>query len=222
MPVTAPPENLAGRFHHNPEPTPNASMPTFPPTAAMTAMEAIRQRRSVRSYTAQILDRATVQSLIDAAVRAPTAMDQEPWAFVVIQDQTVLDRLSATTKELVRMDAQKSESPSSGHLLDMANNPHFHIFHHARTLVVIYGKFTGPFVEADCWLAAENFMLAACAEGLGTCVIGFAVEALNAPEWKAELKIPEGMKAIAPIIVGTPASEEGPTHRKPPEILFWL
>jgi nitroreductase len=64
-------------------------------------------------------------------------------------------------------------------------------------------------------------MLAACAQGLGTCVIGFAVEALNTPEWKAELKIPEAMTAIAPIIVGTPASEEGPTHRKPPEILFW-
>jgi nitroreductase len=64
-------------------------------------------------------------------------------------------------------------------------------------------------------------MLAACAEGLGTCVIGFAVEALNTPEWKTELKIPDGMTAIAPIIVGNPASEGPPTPRKPPEILFW-
>jgi nitroreductase len=56
-------------------------------------MEAIQQRRSVRSFTAQTLDRGTLQSLLAAAVRAPTAMDQEPWAFVVIQDASVLDRL---------------------------------------------------------------------------------------------------------------------------------
>jgi nitroreductase len=184
-------------------------------------MEAIQQRRSVRSFTAQTLDRGTLQSLLAAAVRAPTAMDQEPWAFVVIQDASVLDRLSTTTKDMLRVEAKKSDSPSSAHLLHMADNPHFHVFHHASTLVVICGKFQGPFVEADCWLAAENFMLAACAEGLGTCVIGFAVEALNTPEWKTELKIPDGMTAIAPIIVGNPASEGPPTPRKPPEILFW-
>jgi len=187
----------------------------------MSAIEAIHQRRSVRNYTSQTLDRATIQSLIEAAVRAPTAMDQEPWAFVVIQDQSVLDRLSTTTKDMVREEAKKNDSPSSEHLLHMADNADFHVFHHASTLVVICGKFTGPFVEADCWLAAENFMIAACADGLGTCVIGFAVEALNTPAWKAELKIPDAMTVIAPIIVGTPASEGVPTSRKPPEILIW-
>jgi hypothetical protein len=45
---------------------------------------------------------------------------------------------------------------------------------------------------ADCWLAPENLMLAACAKGLGACVIGLAVSALSTPEWKAELKIPDG------------------------------
>ena len=64
-------------------------------------------------------------------------------------------------------------------------------------------------------------MLAACARGLGTCVIGFAVSALNMPEWKAELKIPVEMTAIAPVIVGVPAGETPPVPRKPLEIVTW-
>jgi nitroreductase len=101
------------------------------------------------------------------------------------------------------------------------NNPDYHVFHNAGLLIVIYGKSEGPFVVADCWLAAENLMLAACAKGLGTCVIAFALEALNTPEWKEELKIPGGFTAIAPIIVGVPAGETPPAPRKPPEILTW-
>ena len=75
---------------------------------------------------------------------------------------------------------------------------------------------------ADCWLAAENLLLAACAQGLGTCVIGFAVSALNTPEWKSELKIPAEMTAIAPMIVGVPAGVTPPVPRKPPEIISWI
>jgi nitroreductase len=75
---------------------------------------------------------------------------------------------------------------------------------------------------ADCWLAAENLLLAAYAQGLGTCVIGFAVSALNTPEWKAELKIPSEMTAIAPMIVGVPAGVTPPVPRKPPEIISWI
>jgi hypothetical protein len=62
-------------------------------------------------------------------------------------------------------------------------------------------------------------MLAACAMGLGTCVIGFAVSALNSSEWKAELKIPDKMSAVVPIILGVPASATPPVPRKPPEFL---
>jgi nitroreductase len=55
---------------------------------------------------------------------------------------------------------------------------------------VICGKPIGPFVAADCWLAAENLMLAATAHGLATCPIGFALAALGDREVKAELGIP--------------------------------
>lgn len=187
----------------------------------MSVMDAIHQRRSVRSYTQQAMDKATINMLLKSAVLAPTAMHQEPWAFVVIQEDDVLDRLSASCVNQVREAAKHGNTASVQHRLHVADAPEFHAFHGAGTLIIICGKFTGPFVEADCWLAAENLMIAACAMGLGTCVIGFAVESLNTAVWKAELKIPAEMTVIAPIILGVPAGETEATSRKLPQILLW-
>ena len=199
---------------------------TNPPKAAtpedsMSVVDAIYHRRSVRNYTPWTIDKATIRTLLDAAVHAPTAMHEEAWSFAVIQHKDLLNRLSDSVKERVRSEAQGSDSQHAKHSLELVNKPDFHVFYNAGTLIVIYGKFQGPFVVADCWLAAENLMLAACAKGLGTCVIGFAVSALNTPEWKAELKIPVEMTAIAPIIVGAPAGETPPVPRKQPEIITW-
>jgi nitroreductase len=76
-------------------------------------------------------------------------------------------------------------------------------------------------LESRSWLAAENLMLAAHALGLGTCVIGCSLAALNAPDVKAELSIPSELSAIAPVIVGVPAGETPPTTRKEARILAW-
>jgi len=199
-----------------------SNSPTLIPSKlTMSAMDALRLRRSVRNYTQQVIAKTTVNTLLNAAVLAPTAMHQEPWAFVIIQDKAVLDRLADSCVEQVREAAKHGDSLTSKHRLHVTDAPEFHVFHGANTLILICGKFTGPFVEADCWLAAENLMLAACANALGTCVIGFAVESLNTAKWKAVLKIPSEMTVIAPIIVGVPASETAATSRKLPEIIWW-
>jgi len=187
----------------------------------MSVMDAINHRRSVRNYTPELIDQPILRALLDAAVQAPTAMHEEPWAFAIIQNQKQLNRLSESAKEQVRREARASDSPHATHSLDLVNKPDFHVFYNASTLVVIYSKFPGPFVAADCWLAAENLLLAACAQGLGTCIIGFAVSALNTPEWKAALKIPSGMTAIAPVIVGVPAGETPLVPRHQPQLLVW-
>ena len=188
---------------------------------SLNVMDAIQHRRSVRDYTSQTIEKNVIHALLDAAVHAPTAMHEEPWSFAVIQDRNLLNRLSESVKERVRSQAQGSDSQHAKHSLELVNKPDFHVFYNAGTLIVIYGKFQGPFVVADCWLAAENLMLAACAKGLGTCVVGFAVSALNTPEWKTELKIPVEMDAIAPIIVGVPVGESPLVPRKQAEIATW-
>lgn len=189
--------------------------------AQMSVLEAIHARRSVRSYAPEPVDRATVLALLRAAVRAPTAVHQEPWAFTVLQDPGALKRLSDRAKPLFAEEVHRAHLDRGGHMLDVFASPEFNIFYDAGTLIVICAKPMGPFVVADCWLAAENLMLAACAMGLGTCVIGSAVPALNTSEVKAELGIPAGLSAVAPIIVGWPRGETGPTARREPEVLVW-
>lgn len=127
--------------------------------APMSVMEALRHRRAVRSYTDRAVDKAAIRELLDAAVHAPTAMHEEPWAFVVIQDKITLKRLSDSAKQFL------GEMERTIHVHDRPMAAHFtppdNIFYDAGTLIVIYGRPTSPFVVADCWLAAENILLAA-------------------------------------------------------------
>ncbi|HEX8011087.1 MAG TPA: nitroreductase family protein [Casimicrobiaceae bacterium] len=187
----------------------------------MTLMEAINGRRSVRSYGSERVDRGTVRALLAAAVRAPTAVHEEPWAFVIIEDRDALKRLSDLAKPLFLEEVHRTHLDRGGHALDIFARPEFNIFYDASTLVVIGSGASGPFVAADCWLAAENLILAAYSLGLGTCVIGSALAALNLPEVKSELGIPADFSAIAPIVVGVPAATTPPTPRKDPRILLW-
>lgn len=192
--------------------------------AKLDTISAIYQRRAVRSYTAEIVEKETIEQLIDAAVHAPTAVHREPWAFAVIQNKERLRQYSDRAKSLLlaQQDAKSFFQATEPRALAVLSDPTFNIFYDAGTLVVIGCTERGPFVEADCWLAAENLMLAATARGLGTCCIGFAVGVLNTPEAKQELGIPDGGAAVAPIIIGVPKGPMPVGTRKPPVILSWI
>jgi nitroreductase len=187
----------------------------------VSAMDAINGRRSVRLYTGERADESTIRALLAAAVRAPTAIHLEPWVFVIVQDEETLKRLSDRAKGFFVEEMHRAHLDRGGHAFSMFERPDFNIFYNAGTLIVIGAKAIGPFVTADCWLAAENLMLAAYAMGLGTCVIGSAVTGLNTPESKQELGIPPEVSVIAPIIVGMPADKPAVTPRKQAQILAW-
>ncbi len=187
----------------------------------LTIFETILARRSVRSYRTENLDRSIIRTLLEAAVRAPTAVHEEPWAFVIVQDRQLLHRLSESAKPLFTEEVRRAGKERSGHAFDFFTHPDFNIFYDAGTLIVICARSIGPFVSADCWLAAENLMLAACAMGLGTCVIGSALPALNLSKTRAELSIPDEYTVVAPIIVGHPSGDTPATSRQEPLVLGW-
>jgi nitroreductase len=184
-------------------------------------MDAIYNRRSIRDYLPEKVSKDLIDILLDAAVQAPSALHEEPCAFAIIQDKGMLDRLSECTKKLLHDELLKTKSEQRKHILNVAGQQDFQIFYNANTLVVICSKFQDSFVAADCWLAAENFMLSAYAHGLGSRVIGFSVAALNLPEWKAEIGIPKEMTAVVPIILGIPSSPSLSAGRKSPEVIAW-
>jgi nitroreductase len=192
------------------------------PEVEKNALEVILARRSVRHFTKQEVDRETVKLLLEAAVRAPTAEHREPWAFVVVQDPKLLLYLSEIAKPLVAEEVRGFRLERTQQIVDMVLRPDFNIFYDAPTLIVICARNNEQFSDADCWLAAENLMLAACAVGLGSCVIGSVLPALNTDEIKTRLNISYEFHPVAPVIVGYPQDLVAPATRKEPQILSYI
>jgi nitroreductase len=180
----------------------------------------IYTRQAVRSYKKQHINHDVIENLLTAATYAPTAMHQDACLFTVIQDHDLLKRISDSAKKLLAKERADQTSPLHHRSMDYLTSPKFNIFYNADALVIICGESEKPFIEADCWLAAENLMLAACNVGIGSCVIGLAVKILNSEEWKKELKIAENVTVFAPIILGYPDGETPATSRKKPNVTF--
>ncbi|MGE5616583.1 MAG: nitroreductase [Bacillota bacterium] len=176
---------------------------------------ALKGRRAVREFRSQGLDDATIERLIDAAVQAPSAVNEQPWTFTVVRDPVVLDRLAEEAKAymLATMPREHVER-----FRPRLSDPSFHIFYHAPALILISAVSKGPWIQEDCALAAENLMLAAYGEGLGTCWIGFAQGYLNTPQGKRLVGIPEAWVPVAPIIVGHPKAFPAAHERRRPTI----
>ena len=182
----------------------------------MEINEAIFGRRSVREYAAEAIDEASIRKLIDAAVHAPNAVNEQPWAFTVVRDRQILDRLSQAAKS--HMLATMPADARAGHFRALLSDPKFQIFYNAPVLIIISAIAPGPWIVEDCALAAQNLMLAAHAIGLGTCWIGFAQSYLNTSEGKSQLELPASSVAVAPIIVGHPSALPAGPPRKTPNI----
>jgi len=177
---------------------------------------AINGRSSVREYTRDPVDDASIRRLIGAAIRAPSAVNEQPWTFTVLRDASVLDRISRAAK--AHMLATLPEGSRSDPFRERLSDPSFHIFYHAPALILISASKPGPWIVEDCALAAQNLMLAAYGAGLGTCWIGFAQGYLNTPEGKSVLALPPESISVAPIIVGHPKAVAPATGRKEPQI----
>jgi nitroreductase len=160
----------------------------------MQAIEAMKIRRSIRTYTAQPVERKIIEEIVDCARLAPTAMNDQPWEFVVITEKSAL----------------ASIPPMLGHAEYIAN---------AAFAVLVLSRETQYFVE-DCSAATENLLIAAAAHGLGSCWVAGTQQAY-APAVAKAFGAPEDRKLIAIVSFGYPA--ESPVIEKRPlaEVLHW-
>ena len=182
----------------------------------MEVMNAIYGRRAVRAFTPEPVSRGTIERLIDAAIRAPSAMNVQPWTFAVVEGAARLAALSAPAKRhfLSLLPADGPEAELRPHLED----PAFNIFYGAPSLVIVGATAPAPQAIQDCCLAAQTLMLAAYDLGLGTCWIGLSTPWLQLPATRAELGLPVDCLPVAPVIVGVPQSHPLPTSRNKPTI----
>jgi len=185
----------------------------------MELLEVIKKRRAVREYTNAPIERSVVERLINTAILAPSAINLQPWAFAVVLDPARIEEFGKRAKTWSLSNfGQTSFTPE---LRKMLEDPSFTMFYHAPALVVVLAKSSDTQDAEDCCLAAENLMLAARDQGLGTCWIGLARPWLNLSSTKAELKLPNQYRVVAPIVLGHPKAWPESHGRTPAEI-HWL
>jgi nitroreductase len=185
----------------------------------MELTDVILGRRAIRDYTDEPVSKGAINTLLWAAAHAPSAVNSQPWAFVVIQDKALLKKYSDRAKTLC---AEIFAADSShGELMALLTNPAYNIFYNSGTLILICAKPVGQHPDWDCCLAAQNLMLTAYDMGLGTCPIGLAWPLFDLPEVKQELSLPTDYVAVMPIIVGYPRGAVTPVERNKPEICCW-
>ena len=184
----------------------------------MDLHEAIHTRRAVREFTSESVDEPTLRELIDDAVQAPSAVNEQGWSFCVIRDRRRLQEISRRAK--AHMLATTPAGLLSHHFETILHDAQFDIFYGAPALIVISAPASNPWSTENCALAAENLMLAARGKNLGTCWIGFAQAWLRTPEGAAMLDLPAGYLPVAPIILGHPVAFPALVPRKAAEIRF--
>lgn len=181
----------------------------------MDVLEAIRSRRASRAFQPGPVAEATIKALLEAATWAPSARNTQPWRFAIIERRALLDEISqATIQRLV------ADPYLRGYL--SFDDPAFDIFYGAPVLVVICARRNGFDPVGDCYLAAENLMLAAHAMGLATCPVGLARETLQAEPMRRTLSLPENVDPVLPIAVGHARKQMAPTVRAAPVVHAWI
>jgi nitroreductase len=190
------------------------------PNVVSDVFEAIYRRRAVRDYSDEAVSRAEIEGLLEAAIMAPSAINAQPWAFVVLEGHEELARYAREGRDLLANAAGGTGDQTRGQgLLQMVSAPDFELFHGAPAVIVIYA--TDANAVPECFLAAQNLMLAAWAMGLGTCPIGLARPLFELERVKVELKIPPSWSHALAIAIGHPSCEAPPTPRRAALVVTW-
>jgi nitroreductase len=181
----------------------------------MELFEAIKTRRSIRRYTADLVDDDKIQAILEAGQWAPSWANTQCWRFIVIHDPQIKSDVAATLK---KMDIK-------GEVVD---NPMIKNINAAPVLIVVcavegksgkkpgsagegeYFTDKGDWFMFDCALAVENMSLAAHAQGLGTVIIG----TFNAKQAEKLLGVPPDHRIVTMLPVGVPAQEAKAPPRK--------
>lgn len=185
-------------------------------------LDNIYQRRSVRNYSDKEVPGEIIREIIRAGTYAPSAVNKQPWRFVVVKNRQLIDEYDDRARKAFLAEFKDTKNPDLIRYVQHLSKPTTRILYRAPVFILV---FASPDVidENDCALAAENMMLAAHSLGLGSCWIGLAAGLGNNKEFLNEVGVPEGHKLIAPLIFGYPAKEnQKAPARNADVILKWI
>jgi nitroreductase len=149
-------------------------------------IQTIFSRRSIREYTTEPVSEDDIQTLLEAAMAAPSASNNKPWHFVVVTQRETLDALA---------DA----------------HPYGKMLAQAPLCVAVCGDpAISDYWEQDCSAASENLLLAATGLGLGAVWLGVHPREQRVAFTRQILGIPENISPLTLISIGHAAEEKEP------------
>jgi len=187
----------------------------------MEVLDAINARHSVRSFEERAVPEDVLKELVEVAVKAPSAMNRQPWRFYVVSSKVVRDKVAELLGKYL-----DSERDSVDKLRPELKNTLYDFYRNlggCQNIVFVFRKNAdcGPkdvvrlndFASISC--AVENFMLAAVEKGLGTCWVG---SFRDRKDEIAKLVGAEDEELVASVLVGYPSKDFVPMKRSKKEL----
>lgn len=163
-------------------------------------IETIKNRRSVRKYLQEQIKDEEIETLLEAAIYAPTGHFDQPWHFTVVQNPDLIQEINEGAKEVMsKMEVEW--------ISNLGSKADFNIFHGAPTVVIVSGRKDATTPLVDCAAAVENMLLAAESMDIGSCWIGFAKFFFLNPENLKKFDIPDDNEVHFGVTLGYKAME---------------
>lgn len=167
------------------------------------AIKNIMTRVSVREFTGEKISEAQIDTLLRAAMAAPSAINKQPWAFIVVTDETLIAQLGEAL-------------------------PYSRCSNHPAVAIIPCGDLTKaiPGEMANFWIndvsaATENLLLAAHAMGLGAVWTGLHPDMNRAKLVQDMLGLPEHIIPLCVVPVGIPAEHPAVKDKFLPENIHY-
>ena len=213
-------------------------------TAALVNL--MGSRRSCRNFSGRPVDRAMLEDLVKVGITAPSGSNCQSWTFTILPDRKAIDRLARRVGAFFRKVNRMAKNRWLRTGLKLIGKPgldtyyrlHYPtvemglaawdgggrdlLFHGATAVIVVAADNDASCPSEDAMLATGNMLLAAHAMGLGTCLIGFVIEAMRRDKTMVRsLGIPDHETPHAVIALGWPdETYQRVTGRKPVEIRY--
>ncbi len=178
----------------------------------------LKNRRAVRDFQDKAVPLPVLQEIIQDTCLAPTASNNQPCRFVIIQDRQCMKKLSDESKKnLLAVLMQNPDSAFAKYEATLRDE-NFNVFYNAPCLVYIAGPNDVRSLDLDVALTAAYFMFSATSRGLGTCWVALGSQ-IRDRKTLDDLGVPEDCRIVAPIIIGYPTSIPVASERHAPNIL---
>ncbi len=161
-------------------------------------VDTIFARRSIRAYTPEPVSEKNIQTLLKAAMAAPSASNRKPWQFIVVTEREMLDALA--------------EAHAHGKML-----------FEAPLCISVCGDLTEMerYWVQDCSAATENLLLAATALGLGAVWLGVYPRDERVAAVRPVLGLPDHITPLNLVSIGHPAEEKEPRTQYDEARVHW-